>query len=134
MCKPGSVSQRAKGSRQDFLVVQCLRIHLPMQVTCIPFLEQEAFGEVDPRQRFYGGMNDSEFAAECGKLGISLFGIVCEVQGWEVPADFDENGRILCARYVDVIEMMLKEEGEQAEEVEQEGRWGREWVAVGRER
>ena len=61
----------------------------------LPYLEMEAFGEVDPRMRFYGGMNDSEFAAECEKLGIKLFGIVFEVQGWEFPAVFDENGRIV---------------------------------------
>ena len=61
----------------------------------LPYLEQEAFGEVDPRMRFYGAMNDSEFTAECEKLGIKLFGIVFEVQGWEFPAIFDENGRIL---------------------------------------
>ena len=61
----------------------------------LPYLEQEAFGEVDVRQRFYGAMNDSEFAHACGELGIKLFGIVFEVQGWEFPAVFDENGRII---------------------------------------
>ena len=52
----------------------------------LPYLEQEAFGPLDPRMRFYGGMTDSEFAKECGKQGIKLFGIVFEVQGWEFPA------------------------------------------------
>ena len=61
----------------------------------LPYLEREAFGEVDPRMRFYGYMNDSEFAAECEKLGIRLFGIVFEVQGWEFPAVFDENGKLI---------------------------------------
>ena len=61
----------------------------------LPYLEHEAFGEVDPRMRFYGYMNDSEFAAECEKLGIRLFGIVFEVQGWEFPAVFDENGKLI---------------------------------------
>ncbi len=61
----------------------------------LPWLHHEAFGEVDPRMRFFGFMNDSEFAAECEKLGIKLFGIVFEVQGWEFPAVFDENGRII---------------------------------------
>ena len=61
----------------------------------LPYLEQEAFGPVDPRMRFHGGMNDSEFAAECGKRGIKLFGIVFEVQGWEFPAVFDDEGHIL---------------------------------------
>ncbi len=61
----------------------------------LPYLEEEAFGEVSPRMRFYGGMNDGEFAEECGRLGIRLFGIVFEVQGWEFPAVFDENGHII---------------------------------------
>ncbi len=60
----------------------------------LPYLKEEAFGEIDPRLRFYGFMNDSEFAEECGKAGISLFGIVFEVQGWEFPAVIDQNGRI----------------------------------------
>lgn len=52
----------------------------------LPYLEHEAYGEVDPRLRFYGFMNDSEFIEECGKRGIKVFGIVFEVQGWEFPA------------------------------------------------
>lgn len=61
----------------------------------LPYLEQEAFGDVDARMRFYGAMNDSEFVAECEKRGIRLFGIVFEVQGWEFPAVFDEKGHII---------------------------------------
>ncbi len=61
----------------------------------LPYLEEEAFGEVPPRLRIYGHMNDSEFAMECEKLGIKLFGIVFEVQGWEFPAVFDSQGRLL---------------------------------------
>lgn len=60
----------------------------------LPYLEHEAFGEVDPRLRFYGFMNDSEFIAECNKRGIKVFAIVFEVQGWEFPVIFDENGNI----------------------------------------
>jgi len=59
----------------------------------LPYLEHEAFGEVDPRLRFYGFMNDSEFIAECKKRGIKPFGIVFEVQGWEFPAKISENGK-----------------------------------------
>ena len=61
----------------------------------LPWLEHEAFGDVDPRLRFYGFMNDSEFIAECGKRGINVYGIVFEVQGWEFPAVItkDENGK-----------------------------------------
>lgn len=59
----------------------------------LPYLEHEAFGKVDPRLRFYGYMNDSEFIAECNKRGIKVFGIVFEVQGWEFPAIFSDDGK-----------------------------------------
>lgn len=36
-----AAATRLKGVGWTSLVVQCLRIHLPMQVTCVPFLEQE---------------------------------------------------------------------------------------------
>ena len=62
----------------------------------LPYLEQEAFGEVDPRFRFYGFVNDSEFIAECQKHGIDVLGIVFEVQGWEFPVELnDAEDRIL---------------------------------------
>ena len=57
----------------------------------LPYLEQEAFAPVDPRFRFYGFVNDSEFVRECQKQGIKVFGIVFEVQGWEMPAELDED-------------------------------------------
>lgn len=61
----------------------------------LPYLENEAFGPVDPRMQFYGFMNDCDFVKECGKRGIKLFGIVFEVQGWEFPAVFDpQTGRL----------------------------------------
>jgi hypothetical protein len=56
----------------------------------LPYLEQEAFGPIDPRFRFYGFVNDSEFIRECQKHGIKVFGIVFEVQGWEFPAELSE--------------------------------------------
>jgi len=59
----------------------------------LPYLEHEAYGQVDPRLRFYGYMNDSEFIAECNKRGIKVFGIVFEVQGWEFPALVSEDGK-----------------------------------------
>jgi hypothetical protein len=67
----------------------------------LPYLEHEAYGEVDPRMRFYGFMNDSEFAKECGKRGIKVFGIVFEVQGWEFPAAIgrDKNGNTVMQRF-----------------------------------
>ena len=62
----------------------------------LPYLEQEAFGEIDPRFRFYGFLNDAEFIAECRKHGIKVFGIVFEVQGWEFPVELNEaEDRIL---------------------------------------
>ncbi len=57
----------------------------------LPHLENEAFGPVDPRFRFYGFVNDSEFIQECQKHGIKVFGIVFEVQGWEFPIELSED-------------------------------------------
>ena len=56
----------------------------------LPYLEQEAFGEIDPRFRFYGFVNDAEFIAACQERGIKVFGIVFEVQGWEFPVELTE--------------------------------------------
>jgi hypothetical protein len=56
----------------------------------LPYLEQEAWGEVDARHRVYGFLNDSEFVAECQKRGIKVFGIVFEVQGWEFPVELND--------------------------------------------
>src|ERR1044071_7325389 len=56
----------------------------------LPYLEREAFGEIDPRMRMYGFVNDAEFIQECRKHGIKVFGIVFEVQGWEVPVELNE--------------------------------------------
>jgi len=61
----------------------------------LPYLENEAFGELDPRLRFYGYMNDSEFIAECNKRGIKVMGIVFEVQGWEFPVVVSEDGKYM---------------------------------------
>jgi hypothetical protein len=57
----------------------------------LPYLEQEAFEPVDTRFRFYGFVNDSEFIQECQKKGIKVFGIVFEVQGWEMPAELNDD-------------------------------------------
>jgi hypothetical protein len=56
----------------------------------LPYLEQEAFGSVDARSRFYGFVNDSEFIAECHKHQIKVFGIVFEAQGWEFPVELND--------------------------------------------
>ena len=57
----------------------------------LPYLEEEAFAPIDSRFRFYGFINDSEFVKECQKHGIKVFGIVFEVQGWEMPAELNED-------------------------------------------
>ena len=59
----------------------------------LPYLEQEAFGPVDARSRFYGFVNDSEFIAACHDHGIKVFGIVFEAQGWEFPVELDDDER-----------------------------------------
>jgi hypothetical protein len=56
----------------------------------LPYLEQEAFGAVDARSRFYGFVNDSEFIAACHEQGIKVLGIIFEAQGWEFPVELNE--------------------------------------------
>ncbi|MER7892092.1 hypothetical protein ABTX15_19960 [Micromonospora sp. NPDC094482] len=55
----------------------------------LPYLEQEAFGAIDARARFYGFVNDSEFIAAAQQRGIKVFGIVFEAQGWEFPVELN---------------------------------------------
>ena len=57
----------------------------------LPYLEQEAWQEIDPRFRFYGFLNDAEFIQHCQERGIKVFGIVFEVQGWEFPVELNED-------------------------------------------
>jgi hypothetical protein len=57
----------------------------------LPYLEQEAWQEIDPRYRFYGFMNDAEFIQRCQERGIKAYGIVFEVQGWEFPVELNED-------------------------------------------
>jgi hypothetical protein len=57
----------------------------------LPYLEEEAWGEVDSRFRFYGFMNDAEFIQRCQERGIKVFGCVFEVQGWEFPAELNDD-------------------------------------------
>ena len=57
----------------------------------LPYLEQEAFGPVDARARFYGFVNDSEFITACHEQGIKVLGIVFEAQGWEFPVELSED-------------------------------------------
>jgi hypothetical protein len=55
----------------------------------LPYLEEEAFGEIPPRFRVYGYVNDSEFIAECGRRGIDVFGVVFE-HAWEYPVELND--------------------------------------------
>ena len=57
----------------------------------LPYLEQEAFGPVSARDRFYGFVNDSEFIAACQARGIKVMGIVFEAQGWEFPVELNDD-------------------------------------------
>ncbi len=57
----------------------------------LPYLEQEAFGPVEPRARFYGFVNDAEFIAACQARGIQVMGIVFEAQGWEFPVELNDD-------------------------------------------
>jgi hypothetical protein len=54
----------------------------------LPYLEEEAFGEVPPRYRVYGFVNDAEFIEECAKRGIKVFGVVFE-HAWEYPVELN---------------------------------------------
>jgi hypothetical protein len=56
----------------------------------LPYLEEEAFGEIPARFRVYGFVNDSEFIAACGEHGIKVFGVVFE-HAWEYPVELDET-------------------------------------------
>ena len=56
----------------------------------LPYLEEEAFGEVPARYRVYGFVNDAEFIAECGRRGIKVFGVVFE-HAWEYPVELDDD-------------------------------------------
>lgn len=56
-------------------------------VLSLPYLEEEAWGEIPARFRHYGFVNDSEFIAHARDRGIDLFAIVFEEQAWEVGAE-----------------------------------------------
>jgi hypothetical protein len=62
----------------------------------LPFLEEEAFGDVGARGRIYGFLNDSEFIHECGKRGIAVFAVVFE-HAWEYPVELSEDERSVLA-------------------------------------
>ncbi len=53
----------------------------------LPYLEEEAYGDVPARFRHYGYVNESEFIAHSRERQIDLFAIVFESQAWEFPAE-----------------------------------------------
>lgn len=57
----------------------------------LPYLYREAFEQIPPRLRFYGHLNDSEFAKECAQRGINAFAVIWKSQLWEFPAEFNED-------------------------------------------
>lgn len=57
----------------------------------LPYLEEEAFGQVPARFRHYGYVNESEFIAHAKQRDIDLFAIVFESQAWEFPAEIVEG-------------------------------------------
>ncbi|QGN34942.1 hypothetical protein [Microlunatus sp. Gsoil 973] len=59
-------------------------------VVSLPYLEEEAHGQVPPRFRFYGFLNDAEFIAECSRRGITVFGVVFE-HAWEFPVELNDD-------------------------------------------
>jgi hypothetical protein len=61
----------------------------------LPYLEEEAFGEIPARFRLYGFVNDSEFISACAARGIEVLGIVFECQGWEFPVEYGPGGELL---------------------------------------
>jgi hypothetical protein len=56
----------------------------------LPYLEEEAFGDVPARYRVYGSLNDSEFIRACDERGIKVFGVVFE-HAWEYPVELDDD-------------------------------------------
>jgi hypothetical protein len=59
-------------------------------VVSLPYLEEEAHGQVPSRFRFYGFLNDAEFIAECRQRGITVFGVVFE-HAWEFPVELNDD-------------------------------------------
>lgn len=62
----------------------------------LPYLEEEAHGQVPPRFRFYGFLNDAEFIAECRQRGITVFGVIFE-HAWEFPVELNDDESCILA-------------------------------------
>jgi hypothetical protein len=57
----------------------------------LPYLEEEADGEVPMRYRFYGFLTDREFVRACHERDITVFSVIFCMQGWEFPAELNED-------------------------------------------
>lgn len=56
----------------------------------IPYLHKEAFEQIQPRFKFYGYLNDSEFCRECEQRGITAYAVLWKAQLWEFPIELNE--------------------------------------------
>lgn len=63
----------------------------------LPYLDRELHEPVPGRLRFYGHVNDAEFARECAGRGILAFAVVWNAQLWEFPARFNDDESELLA-------------------------------------
>ena len=57
----------------------------------LPYLDKELNESMPGRLRFYGHLNDGEFARECARRGVLAFAVVWNAQLWEFPAEFDDD-------------------------------------------
>jgi hypothetical protein len=56
----------------------------------LPYLQEEADGEVPARYRFYGFITDREFVQACHERDITVFSVIFCMQGWEFPAELND--------------------------------------------
>jgi len=61
----------------------------------LPYLEEEAWGEIDPRFRFYGFLNDAEFIQHC-RSAASRSSASCSSPGLEFPVELNEDEDTVC--------------------------------------
>lgn len=63
----------------------------------LPYLEEEADGQVPPHFRLYGYLNDREFIKACQDEGIKVFSVIFCMQGWEFGAELSADGSEILA-------------------------------------
>ncbi|AEF83183.1 putative lipoprotein [Leadbettera azotonutricia ZAS-9] len=57
----------------------------------VPYLYKEAFEKIQPRFKFYGYLNDSEFCRECEKRDIAAYAVLWKAQLWEFPIELNKE-------------------------------------------